>query len=368
VELVPSTHPLRGFVLSNLAQFLVTSFRHSYDQTLLSEATALHRQSLCPLAGGVYDSDRLSGLADALIAEFDAHQHLGHLHEALRLVREALECRPPGHHRRLESLQKLGNLLCRTEYQSQTEALVLYREALDICPVGSPLRAEVLSNTSTCFLDPGSPFFDLSQGVAHLAPAYSNHFCHVNRRLRSAMSDLPRVESAHTKVTEILDGSILGHFNNRVLDLYAQVSEEAEALIFKIRGYPSLDRFLMTPAYDALVEALPDGFVAVVNAFKLGYHALFLHRSRRLVSSLTLQPPQTEFDSTIFRSQLPRDMSVSALEGDTRAMRKNRGRGGSFMNVLDTLWTLIVQPIVEHLGVQVKRESPVSELALTVIF
>jgi tetratricopeptide (TPR) repeat protein len=467
VRLMPSTHANRGMVLYGLAQSLMASFRHHHDRPVLEEAITLLRQAVRLPCGGDYYSDRLDELATALIASFDEHKKHDHLREALSLYREALQSRPPGHYRRIDALQRLGGLLCRSECQSWPEALALYREALAICPTVSPLRAEVLSDTSRCFLDPESPFFDLSQGVAHLSGAYSDNFCPAIRRLRSAMSDLPRVEIAYIEAVKGFDLSSLQSFGISILNLYAQVidllpraanfgldhstrlqamtgldaiardaaaravflgrsnqalemleegrgvfwaqalrlrtsafddvpqedsqelqrllglldfstrriesldqdaaqrdhdierrrqlNEEAEAVILKIRGYAGLGRFLMPPAFDTLVGALPDGLVVLVNASKLGYHALLLHRNISVAQGLKLQPPPIGFDSAALRSHLPRDLGLDMREGDQRAMRKDRGQGGSFMNVLTVLWTTVVQPVFTQLGIQVSH-------------
>jgi tetratricopeptide (TPR) repeat protein len=473
LQLMHSTHPERGLALSNLADILVVTFRLNHDCSTLAEAITLLRQSLGLPVGHYVRSDTLNHLAQALTARFDDQGSLGDLHEAMNLYREVLQSLPPGPYRRMMTLQRLGRLLCRPECQSWTEAFALYREALDICPRGSPFRAQMLSDTSICFLDAQSPFFNISQGVAHLLAAYSDNFCHVNRRLRSAISDLQRVESAYAECARSLDDSTLKQYNSSVLDLYAQVigllpraahfsldhstrlqavtgldiiardaaaraiilgresqalemleegrgvfwaqtlhlrasafddvpqedsqnlrrllglleysarrvesseqtagqrerdlerrrrfSDEAEALIFKIRGYAGLNRFLMPPVFHDMVGALPDGFVVIVNASQLGYHALLLHRGTALATSLKLQPPPMGFDSATLKSNLPRDVSSDTREGIARAMRKDSGRGGSFLDVLAMLWTSIVRPVVLQLGLQVRYQCPVEE-------
>jgi tetratricopeptide (TPR) repeat protein len=480
VQLGPSTHPEYGVVLNNLAERLIASFRYHRDYSALAEAITLLQQSLGLLAEGNRYLDGLNDLAEALIASYDVHKDSERLNDAIHLHREALKSRPSGHFRRMESLQGLGRLLCRAECRSWTEAVILFREALEICPTGSTHRAEVLSDVSMCSLDPDSPFFNLSQGVAYLSEAYSDNFCHVNRRLRSALTDLPRVEIAYTEAAAVLDSSVLEHHNDLILELYAQVisllpraanlgldhstrlqavtgldvivrdaaaravvlgrecqavemleggrgvfwgqalhlrttafdevpledcrelqrllallehssrrvqrsyqnatqreldlekrrlhNEEAEALIVKIRSYAGLDRFLLPPTFNALVGALPDGFVAIVNASKLGQHALLLNRSIGLMASLELQPPPTGFNPTDLRSHLPRDMGSGTLGGVTRAMRKNRGLGDSFMNILAMLWSSIARPIITQLGLQVSRESYVKECIADFVF
>jgi tetratricopeptide (TPR) repeat protein len=469
VRLLPLTHRDYGLALGNLADSLVASLRHDPDPHVLAEAITFLRHSLHLPSGESDRADRINSLAEALVTSFDEHNELDHLHEAVKLHREALVSRPPGHFRRMESLQGLGRLLCRTECQSWTEALAVYREALDNCPTGSPHRSGVLSDISRCFLEPASPFFDLQQGITYLSDAFSDNFCHVNRRLRLAMPDLLRLESTLNKAATSLDdyNSSLERCNAQVLDLYSQVisllpraanfgldhstrlqavtgldeisrnaaaraiilrreseavemleegrgvfwaqalhlrtsafddvpqedrqelqrllsllehsarrvessdkdaaqreydlerrrqlNEQAEALISKIRCYAGLDRFLLPPIFETLVHALPDGFVAIVNASKLGYHALLLHRDTGLATSITLQSPPKGFDSAILRSHLPRDVGSAKCEVDvSRAMRKDNGRGGSLLDMLAVLWTSIVQPVVAQLGLQVR--------------
>jgi hypothetical protein len=472
LQLMSSTHPERKPTSILLAERLVEGFPHNHDHSDLAEAIMLLRQSLCLPGGDYTHSAALHSLAEALTARFDEHRHLDDLHEALHLHREALKFRNlPGSYRRMLSLQRLGRLLCRPECQSWTEALTLYHEALNTSSPGSPIRAEVLSDTSGCFLEPESPFFDLYQGVAHLAHAYADTYCHVNRRLRMASSDLPRVERAYAKAITDLSPSTLKDCNDRLLDLYTQVvgllpraanfgldhstrlqavtgldeisrnaaaraillgresqalemleegrgvfwaqtlhlrtsafedvpredseelqrllrlleysarraegadqtpaqrerdvekrrllNEEAEALILKIRGYPSLDRFLLPPTFDALVGALPDGIVVMINASKLGYHALLLHKDPTLVTSLELRPPPKGFNSETMSSSLPRDLGLATREGDIRAMRKDSGRSNSFLDVLAVLWTSIVRPVLATLGLQVRPKCRV---------
>jgi hypothetical protein len=142
----------------------------------------------------------------------------------------------------------------------------------------------------------------------------------------------------------------------RKLEKRRQLNAAVQALIFKIRRYPGLDRFLLPPTFDALFGSLPDGFVAIVNASRLGHHAVLLHRATGHAISLALKPFRTGFDFATLRAQLPRDM-VSSSERDadagTRAMRLNGGRAAKLEDMLSSLWSLIVQPIIPTLGLHV---------------
>jgi tetratricopeptide (TPR) repeat protein len=168
----------------------------------------------------------------------------------------------------------------------------------------------------------------------------------LQRTLRLLEIGACRVESLEQSVDQ----------RERDLEQRRQLNEAVQALITKIRGNPGLDRFLLPPAFEALLSSLPDGFVVILNASKLGHHALLLHRSTGLATSLVLKLSRTNFDSAKLRDQLPRDMaSVSEhnFENDTRAMRIAGSRVRCFEDVLSLLWTSAVQPVLDKLRLNV---------------
>jgi hypothetical protein len=137
-----------------------------------------------------------------------------------------------------------------------------------------------------------------------------------------------------------------------------QLNEEAEALISRIRGYVGLERFLLPPSFQGLMSALPNGFVVIVNASKLGHHALMLHGLTGIAVSLKLHDSRLGLPSVIMmKAQLPRDMSESAGESpchEQRTMRLDSGQKTSLEDVLALLWSSIAQPIIRKLGLQVR--------------
>jgi tetratricopeptide (TPR) repeat protein len=139
------------------------------------------------------------------------------------------------------------------------------------------------------------------------------------------------------------------------------LNKEAEALISRIRDYPGCARFLLPAAFDSLVNGLPDGFVVVLNASKLGHHALLLHKTDEVAVSLELSPPSMGFDFAALRAQLPRDMSdVDPEQQDdihSRAMRMDSGRVSSLEHVLLQLWTTMARPVVRKLGLKVSNKT-----------
>jgi tetratricopeptide (TPR) repeat protein len=471
LSLLPVTHAERTRPMDGVAEYLLDAFRERGSQDALDEAIGLLREVLSLKPPGHLSRCASSiTLARALRARFNARFDAHALSEAVALLREALLLHPRGHPQRLLAMEELADILhCTADYQSWNECLALYRQALEECPSGYPARTRLLCGMSRCFLDPKSPYFDLVTGVSHLSAGYADNSSHVSQRLRHAVSDLCRVETAFQMARKGFPTEYLSHYNGHVLDLYAQVigllpraanfginhktrlqavtgtdqisrnaaahslqigrlpqavemleegrgvfwsqtlylratefdrlpdhdrqelthllrnlessanrvessdqtaaqrerdlenhrrqNDEAEALIRKIRGYPGLDRFLLPPAFKSLFDALPDGFVAILNMSTLGHHALLLHRARGLAASLELEPPPAGFDSERMRAQIPRDIRAEAIseEAPMRAMRLDSGRYGSFQGVLADLWTSIGWPVVSKLGLQVRH-------------
>jgi tetratricopeptide (TPR) repeat protein len=223
---MPATYLERGRAMANLADSLLAEYQQHRNSSTLAEAVGLLRQALDLLPAGRLDRDIVVyNLAEALFATYDVNRDSVHLHEAIQLHREALTLRPLGNVRRPESLQRLGNLLCRAEIESWAEAFAFYHEALNLSPPGYPARARLLFDTSKCLLDPSSPFFNLSEGIKRLSEGYSSPFTHVNERLRCAVSELGKVEDAyaHDESTETGDPQARQHLSSRILDLYSQV-------------------------------------------------------------------------------------------------------------------------------------------------
>jgi hypothetical protein len=123
---------------------------------------------------------------------------------------------------------------------------------------------------------------------------------------------------------------------------------------------------LLPPTFDALFASLPDGYVVVVNASKLGWHALLLQRATGLATSLALQPVRTGFDFATLQAHLPR--SSMSESSEPRAMRVDNGRGRCFEDDLASLWISVVKPILDSLNLHVSNESIAVFAASNMIF
>jgi tetratricopeptide (TPR) repeat protein len=221
---MPEAHPLRRRMMTNYGDTLLLAFQEHGDSCLISEAIVVLRQALTRLPVGVFVYDiALGNLAGALLASFEQSGDMSLLSEAATLQQEALKLRPPGHSRRIESLNGLADLYCRIEPISWKEAHTLYCEALRICPQGYPFRAQLLSGISRCFMDAGSPFFDPVQGISYLSEAYAENLTHITRRLRAASTDMRNVEATYASATRHMDEAARSRYDTLVLELYSQI-------------------------------------------------------------------------------------------------------------------------------------------------
>jgi tetratricopeptide (TPR) repeat protein len=224
LQLLSTSHPERARLKGNLAVDLLTSLHTEKDGSTIAEAISLLRDAMTFRSFGTRAYAELSvSLAQALEAKFDEDGDIVALSEAVSLHREALRFRVTGNISRLLSLEGLALVLCKLGSGSWPEALPLYREARQLCPEGHPARARLLSGMSRCFLEIGSPFFDLAEGISCLSEAYSDTHSHVSGRLTLAIPDLQRVEAAYSASAEGPEPRTDPKNAERVLDLYTQI-------------------------------------------------------------------------------------------------------------------------------------------------
>jgi CHAT domain-containing protein/tetratricopeptide (TPR) repeat protein len=99
--------------------------------------------------------EQLHSRARSLVAKFEQGGGTRYINEAIILDREALELCPPGHPMRVDSLTFLA-MDVSTRYaqlgatRDLEEAIVLSREALDLCPQEHPDRLMSLNNLAKC--------------------------------------------------------------------------------------------------------------------------------------------------------------------------------------------------------------------------
>jgi hypothetical protein len=143
----------------------------------------------------------------------------------------------------------------------------------------------------------------------------------------------------------------------RELGRRRHLNEQAQSLIAKIRGYPGLNRFLLPSAFDSVFASLPDQIVVILNSSDLAQHALLLHRPTGLATSVVLDFPHTGFDSASLKAKLPRDGASTFDMESSRAMRLSSGEEDSLDYVLRLIWSSMVWPVIDRLGLKVRHTS-----------
>jgi hypothetical protein len=110
------------------------------------------------------------------------------------------------------------------------------------------------------------------------------------------------------------------------------------------------------------MNSLADGFVVILNASKLGHHALILSKATTVtIVTLGLELSSTGFDWATLRARLPRDLGARSEQDDEialRAMQLDSGRVDFFTGVLSQLWTSMARPILCKLGGKVVQIRP----------
>jgi tetratricopeptide (TPR) repeat protein/CHAT domain-containing protein len=99
----------------------------------------------------------LNDLASAFLTRFQQLGAIADLHKAIDLYRNALELRPIGHSLRPSSLNDLASAVLTRfqqlgEMADLREAIDLYRNALALCPPGHPDRSMSLNNLASAIL------------------------------------------------------------------------------------------------------------------------------------------------------------------------------------------------------------------------
>jgi hypothetical protein len=162
----------------------------------------------------------------------------------------------------------------------------------------------------------------------------------------------------------------------RHIDERRRLSKVAESLIDSIRSRPGFTRFLLPPAFSTLLQSLPEkGFVVMLVASSLGYHALVLSRAETQVKHVRLATPPGGTFSQAFRAVLPRDgdqelspaneIHVARTLGVSRRIHKKPR--DPFDMMLEQLWMLIVKPVVDLLNLKVcLGRAPISRSCILI--
>jgi tetratricopeptide (TPR) repeat protein len=386
LKLRPPGHPLRITSLDGLADLYCRIKPVSWNKahTLYSEALRI-----CP-QGYPVRAQLLSGIArcylDAGSPFFDPVQGISHLSEAYadnlthitrRLRAASTDIRNV--EATYASVTQHMDEATRSRYS--TLVLELYSQIIAILPLAANfgidhkarLRAVVgtdrmARNAASRAVLVGRVFM----AIETLEEGRGVFWTQTLHLRTTAFEGVPRDDREELlRLLLLLDGATHGAETSelsaaqheRELGRRRHLNEQAQSLIAKIRGYPGLNRFLLPSAFDAVFASLPDGFVVIVNTSEVAHHALLLHRPTGLATSVGLDLPHTSFDSASLKAKLPRDGASTFDVDSSRAMRLSSGEEDSLDYVLRLLWTSIVWPVINRLGLKVCQTSATGDLS-----
>jgi tetratricopeptide (TPR) repeat protein len=350
LEICPAGYPVRARLLSNMSRCFLDRDSPFFRPAIgLRHLTAGYADQFSHinqrLRSAVSDLRNVEDAYDRTLGAFDASEQEEHIEEVLHLY-----------------VQVIGLLPRAANFGLDSDARLRAVSGSDEIARNAAGRALALERVSQAveMLEQGRGVF-WSQSLHLRATGFddlpSEERRELLRLLRLLEQGARRLESADQTTAQ----------RERDLEFRRQLNGEAEALISRVRAYTGLERFLLPPAFDALLGALPRGYVVIVNVSRLGHHALLLCRDNDLAASLELKPPRIVFDSAALLAQLPRDASAEMKQDAgidaMRAMRLVRNRTHHVDDALAILWTSIVQPIISKLDLQVSIILAVSMLA-----
>ncbi|EIN11163.1 hypothetical protein PUNSTDRAFT_131340 [Punctularia strigosozonata HHB-11173 SS5] len=175
-----------------------------------------------------------------------------------------------------------------------------------------------------------------------------SHFDNVPEQYRTKLLELAqRLE----KNADISDAFPDQRHVEQAASLRRRQSEEFHALLTVIRSLPGLERFMLHDQYSTLVEAANKGPVVMLIASTNGSHAVIVQANVAPihVSLDDLTESWVTESSARWRSAM--DEARSAVSRDrlnmTRPRKVNRPAG---VDILESLWSKVVQPIINALG------------------
>jgi tetratricopeptide (TPR) repeat protein len=370
LSLRPPGHPLRPDMLGDTALSLETLYEASggqcHPQTLL-DARAMYTEGLqlCPVghpshAWLLINSSKCFFLVGSPV--FDLAAGLQNLLAGLAddncSARRRLQLCATA----LPAMERACDALAPLTAEHAQEALDAHRAAIHLLP-----RAANFGLTRQARLRTVTD----SDALARHAAAHAVLACRVREAVEmleegrgvfwaqalhlraAALDSVPEMERSELgRIFSILeqDGTGGPSATQRESEVEArrQLNEEAERIIAGIRARPGLERFLMPPAFDALIQSLPEGFVVVLLASTHGHQALLLDGVSHDVRSISLRPVTKTEDNEGEHAE------EHASDNPERAIRVSRRLPTGIDVTLESLWSSIVYPVFSALNLKVR--------------
>jgi tetratricopeptide (TPR) repeat protein len=375
LSLRPQGHPSRGDSLNNLSNSYLTLYKHDSRESTLINSLRLRRECLDSWTSGHPNRYKaLHHIARVQLRDsslFNWQEALDHLMQAM------LDNNIPPRLRLIEGIQSM-QLVEQTSFRDtkqffcSQQALDVYVETIQLLPraahVGldisarlrelsgseqlcraAAMRAMLLDQLPTAVevFEEGKAVF-WSQALRLRSTALDELPTAERERLRNLFRELD-AERADRSTEGLEKVDLERHIEHR-----RQLNEQADHLIDKIRGRSGFERFLRIPQYEQLAQAASNGIVVALIANEPNYFAIIVRAG---------EGPQSVSLPSVDREKLRRLIELTSGSG----MRNMADRGLAKERVpprvpLERMWRTIVQPVLLHLGLQVRRDCLILSL------
>jgi hypothetical protein len=178
-------------------------------------------------------------------------------------------------------------------------------------------------------------------------------FDHVPDEFRDRLTYLARqLEKSSDALQYIQDSQTI----ERETAQRRQQSEEFNSLVDRIRCLPGMDRFLLHDEYATLTKAADRGPVVVLVSSALACHAIVVKSADETISIPLDSITESWLDesSNVWRTEV---IKARSAVRDSRKMVKT-GKSSRSMHtkaedILERLWTCVVNPVISKLGLEV---------------
>jgi tetratricopeptide (TPR) repeat protein len=414
LSLRPEGHPRRAMSLNNLANALITQYEQDGDISKITEMVDRYREALSLRPPGHPDrAGSLNNLSNSYHAQYKRDGSESALINTLKLRRESLDSWIPGHPDRYKAHHSIARLqLMDYPLFNWAEALDHLMQAMKDDSASARLRlvssipslrqveraslrdikqyfysqqaldvyvkaVQLLPRAAHAGLDVSARLRALS-GSEQLCRAASMRAMMLNQlptavevfeegkavfwsqalQLRStALDELPTADGERLRQlfrkldTEHADRSAEGLEKvdlERHIEHRRQLNDQADRLIEDIRRRPGFERFLRIPQYERLAQAASNGYVVALVANEPNYFAIVIQAGRA---------PQPILLPSVDGEKLRRLIELTSGSG----MRDAVDRGIVKERVpprvpLEQMWRTIVEPVLVHLGLQVRHD------------
>ncbi|TFK18344.1 mucin-like protein 1 [Coprinopsis marcescibilis] len=395
LALRPSSHPDRSISLNNLGNALSTRFKHRRSHDDLEQSIILQKEALA-LTPYPHPNRSifLANIAKATHNTYLRSHDEKDLDSALDLLEAAAKYSSASLLTRLDSAKLWASL---SQLYRRTSALDAYSYTIALLPLLSsldltlPQRQSVLVHTKDISSDAvqcAISFNALQTAVVFLSTSRSV-FWSQSLQLRSPLDRLEsvspslaqdlqfvsqRLEQA-TNSTNTLEPILHPHPQPSQSETLYSLSQQRQRLLAQAREIDGFADFLLPPSFDFLSAAARSGPIVFLNASEYGCDAIVMRQGGQLqqvslgveldtlqkLTTASQQLAQQQFIGSTIVEEITKQVERSACY-NTRLKGRIQPPGREtiddhFKFVLGSLWTLVVKPVVDSLGLS-KTDTP----------